>query len=30
MYRLVQLHTRRLIMKTPVPVDVSLDRLTLI
>lgn len=30
MYRLVQLHTRRLIMNTPVPVDVSLDRLTLI
>jgi hypothetical protein len=30
MYRLVQLHTRRLVMNTPVPVDVSLDRLTLI
>jgi Uma2 family endonuclease len=29
-YRLVQLHTRRLIINTPVPVDVSLDRLTLI
>lgn len=27
-YRLVQLHTRRLIMNTPVPVDVSFDQLT--
>jgi Uma2 family endonuclease len=27
-YRLVQLHTRRLIMNTPVPVDTSFDQLT--
>jgi len=27
-YRLVQLHTRRLAMNSPIPVDVSFDRLT--
>lgn len=26
-YRLVQLHTRRLVMNTPIPVDIGLDRL---
>jgi Uma2 family endonuclease len=28
MYRLVQLHTRRLVMDNPIPVDVRLDQLT--
>src|SRR5215469_18034440 len=27
-YRLIQLHTRRLVMDTPIPVDVRLDQLT--
>jgi Uma2 family endonuclease len=27
-YRLVQLHTRRLIMENPIPVDVRFDQLT--
>jgi hypothetical protein len=29
-YRLVQLHTRRLVMDNPIPVDVRLDQLTTI